>query len=76
MVMVCRVWRRIRVRSLVQQQCRNLRCFVRMEGVTAAVVVAVAAAAVVVVVLGGVAVVVKAAVQLSQEEGRARKAQV
>ena len=65
------------MRSLVQQQCRSLRCFVRMEGVTAAVVVAVAAAAVVVVaVLEGVAVVVKAAVQLSQEEGRAWKAQV
>ena len=76
MVMVCRVWRRIRVKSLVQQQDRSLGFFVRMGGATAAVAAAVAAAAVAVVVLEGVAAVVKAAVQLSPGEGLVWKAQV
>ena len=60
MVMVCQVCRRIRVRSLVQQQGRSRRRFVRMGGAFAVV------AAVAVVVLEDVAAVVRAAVQLSR----------
>ena len=67
------------MKSLVQQQGRSRRCFVRLGGATVAVAAAVvvaAAAAVGVAVQDSVVAVVKAAVQLCPGEGLVGKAQV